>query len=336
MSQVTLMVDDPSQVSTARRAAAELGTQLGFDEATGSNLAIAVTETASNLLKHAGNGRILIRPLSVNGADGARGIEVLAIDRGPGMQNVGNSMRDGHSTAGSAGNGLGAISRLASNMEIYSTPGKGTAMRFEVWPPQKRMAAPAVETGAVSIPMRGETVCGDAWAVSGAGRHYTVVVADGLGHGEHAAAASQAALAVLTRHADYAPANLIEAMHGALASTRGAAVAAAALDLESGRGLYCGVGNISGITYVNHKPKNLVSHNGTLGHNARRIQQFEFDFPKNSMLIMFSDGLVTHWNLEDYPGLAGKHPGLIAGVLYRDHDRGRDDVTVTVLKSTAG
>jgi hypothetical protein len=65
----------------------------------------------------------------------------------------------------------------------------------------------------------------------------------------------------------------------------------------------------------------------------RRVQEFEFDFPPDALLILHSDGLATHWTSADYPGLVAKHAGLIAGVLYRDHDRGSDDVTVVVLKN---
>ena len=42
------------------------------------------------------------------------------------------------------------------------------------------------------------------------------------------------------------------------------------------------------------------------------------------------------WSLDDYPGLAGRDPSLLAGVLYRDHDRGRDDVTVVALRERRG
>ena len=50
---------------------------------------------------------------------------------------------------------------------------------------------------------------------------------------------------------------------------------------------------------------------------------------------MHSDGLTTHWTLERLPGLAARHPSLIAGVLYRDFKRGRDDVTVVVARGAA-
>jgi serine/threonine protein phosphatase PrpC len=81
--------------------------------------------------------------------------------------------------------------------------------------------------------------------------------------------------------------------------------------------------------------RQLVSHSGTLGHVMRRVQEFEFDFPAGALLILQSDGLTTRWTSDEYPGLLAKHAGLIAGVLYRDHNRGTDDVTVVVLKNSA-
>jgi hypothetical protein len=49
-------------------------------------------------------------------------------------------------------------------------------------------------------------------------------------------------------------------------------------------------------------------------------------------MVMFSDGLASHWSLDDYPGLRQRHPTLIAAVLYRDFSRRRDDVTVVVAR----
>jgi hypothetical protein len=76
----------------------------------------------------------------------------------------------------------------------------------------------------------------------------------------------------------------------------------------------------------------MVSHNGTAGLEARKIQEFTYPWQDNAILIMHSDGLATKWKLEGYPNLINKHPSLIAGVLYRDFKRGTDDVTVVVVK----
>ena len=79
----------------------------------------------------------------------------------------------------------------------------------------------------------------------------------------------------------------------------------------------------------------MVSHNGTVGHVTRKVQEFVYPWLPGALVIMHSDGLGTQWSLERYPGLALRDPALIAGVLYRDFQRGRDDVTVLVAREAA-
>ena len=81
--------------------------------------------------------------------------------------------------------------------------------------------------------------------------------------------------------------------------------------------------------------RSVVSHHGTAGGAARRIQEFTYPWKGGDILVLHSDGLGSHWTLAGYPGLAQRHPALIAGVLYRDHRRGRDDTTVVVVREAA-
>jgi hypothetical protein len=94
------------------------------------------------------------------------------------------------------------------------------------------------------------------------------------------------------------------------------------------------VGNIAARIYDGSLSRhNLVSLNGTAGHQCERIQEFNYPWPEDGLLILHSDGLSTSTGLETYPGLAARDPALIAGVLYRDFCRGRDDATVVVVKA---
>mgnify|MGYP003558338393 CR=1 FL=1 len=88
----TFHVGELSEIAAARRAAAELARRLKFDETRAGRLAIVVTEAATNIVKHAVEGEILLRPIHV---DGHCGIEVLAIDAGPGMASIDALMADG-------------------------------------------------------------------------------------------------------------------------------------------------------------------------------------------------------------------------------------------------
>jgi anti-sigma regulatory factor (Ser/Thr protein kinase) len=331
-AQVLVNVDDRSQVGEGRRAAAELTRTLGFDDTSSGNVAIGVTETATNILKHAGSGRLLLRSLERGGVGG---LEVLALDRGPGIANLGNSLRDGHSTSGSLGTGLGALSRISTVMDVYTQAGKGTAVRLEFWaspPPPLR----GPEVGAICLPKHGEAISGDTWFMQVDRGDCSLLVVDGLGHGLDAARAARAATEVLTQHPSVSPAELLHLQHLALASTRGAAAAVARFSLSQPQGVFAGVGNIAGRVESAAARRQLVSHNGTLGHALLRVREFPFDFRPDAVLILHSDGLSGRWTLADYPGLMAKHPALIAGVVYRDHDRGRDDVSVVAIKRGMG
>jgi serine/threonine protein phosphatase PrpC len=80
----------------------------------------------------------------------------------------------------------------------------------------------------------------------------------------------------------------------------------------------------------------MVSSNGTAGQGVVRVREFDYRWEAGSLLVMATDGLATRWALDDYPGLAARDPALVAGVLYRDHNRGRDDVTVVAVRERPG
>ena len=327
--QILLSIDDRSHVGSARRAAAELAAHLEFDATHAGKVSLAVTELSTNILKHAGSGRVLLRAL---GGAGEAGIEVLALDKGPGIRDVSASLRDGQSTAGTMGSGLGALSRLSDEFEIYSQPGRGTALRIALWAGRPQREAP-VEYGVVCLPKTGETVSGDGWKLQTQRGFVTVLLADGLGHGIQAHEAARVACATLARHPDAQPQALVEACHASLATTRGAALAVARLAPNASLGAFAGVGNIVARVEASTANRHLVSYNGTVGHTLHKLKEFAFPWPAEALLVMHSDGLGTHWDLATYPGLTVRHPALIAAVLYRDYDRGRDDVSVVVLRN---
>lgn len=335
--QQSLPIRDPGHPAAARRVACRLASQTGLDETDSSNLAIIATELSTNLLKHAGQGEILLRPIS---ADALLGIELMALDRGPGIANLTQCFRDGYSSAGSCGNGLGAIARLASEFDIHSVPGKGTAVLARIWPRQRKLdPIQGMQIGVVSIAKSGEEVCGDGWGFEVLAGKGLCLVVDGLGHGVNAAVAARRAMGTFSEYRGKAPAEIIGRVHDAMRSTRGAAVAVAQVDYSQKGVRFCGVGNIAAVIVANGNARHLASLNGTAGVEVRKISEFTYPWNDESILIMYSDGLMSRWDLKAYPGLAQCHPSLIAGVLYRDYNRGRDDVTVLVAraaKSVAG
>ncbi|RLM48608.1 serine/threonine protein kinase, partial [Halobellus sp. Atlit-31R] len=122
--------------------------------------------------------------------------------------------------------------------------------------------------------------------------------------------------------------------HDALRPTRGAAVATARIDFDADELRFAGVGNIAGcvINMSDDKRRALVSHNGIVGHNMRKVQEFPLPFPPGALCILHSDGIQTQWDLDKYPGLAGRSPVLVAAVLMRDVIRRRDDAMVLVVR----
>jgi anti-sigma regulatory factor (Ser/Thr protein kinase) len=330
ISQLHFPIGETSATAKARREATHLATTLGFDETASGKVAVIVTEVATNLVKHAVQGQLLVRALS---RDGLAGLEVMTLDQGPGMTNVNECLRDGYSTTGSPGTGLGAVMRLSDEFDIHSVPGKGTALVARLWLRNIPAASQPTQLkiGVVCLPKPGEVVCGDAWAIEGVGGHCRALVVDGLGHGPDAAAASREAVNALRKHPHLEPAELIEVAHGVLRSTRGAAMAVAQFDFAQAI-KYSGIGNIAGVVMTPNSDRHLVSHSGIVGHEMRKVQEFVYPWSQDALLVLNSDGLVTHWSLSHYPGLISRDPSLIAGVLYRDFTRGRDDVTVLVVR----
>jgi anti-sigma regulatory factor (Ser/Thr protein kinase) len=324
-------VTDSTHVGQARRHAAQLADQTKLGDTEGGSLAIVVTEMASNLMKHAGTGTMVVETVTANGSSGVR---VLSLDKGPGIRDVSGALRDGYSTAGTAGNGLGAMKRMSHSFDIYTTPGAGTAVLSEFWPGKKiSQHLSPIDVGVVSVPVKGEEICGDGWAAKKTAESLLFMVVDGLGHGILAAEAAREAERIFSLPGNGSPTPILQNSHDALKKTRGAAMAVASLQLDRQLVSFAGVGNISASIVGPSASRGMPSHNGTVGHYLQRIQEFTFPWNEDSILVMHSDGLKTSWDLKSYPGIWNKHPALIAGVLYRDFSRERDDVTILVAKN---
>jgi len=286
---------------------------------------MVVTELATNLVKHAKQGRLAMRRMEDGGSTG---FEVLSLDAGPGMTDVARALEDGYSTAGSPGNGLGAIARSATEWDLHTVRGKGTVMVARLWQKPVPVAKSVSRVGVVQQAMPGETVCGDDWLTSESSDGWLCAVADGLGHGPDAARAASAALAGVKRGGQSGVRNLVEEAHEAAKPTRGAALGIA--QCADGQVRFAGVGNIAAVVLDQDQRRTLISSNGILGHNVQKILEVTHPWKPGMVLIMHSDGLVSSWTLSEYPGLLARDPALIAAVLFRDFTRGRDDVTVLV------
>jgi anti-sigma regulatory factor (Ser/Thr protein kinase) len=323
-------ISEGSQRGEARRVAAARAAALGFDEETVGRISVVVSELAGNLVKHVpGGGDLLLRSTQ---REGAIAIEIVSVDRGPGLGDRERALRDGFSTAGTSGTGLGAVARLSDWFDLHSSPEHGTVIVSRIWsgdPP----ADPPVTVGAVCATMVGESVPGDACAVADLDGKTRIIVADGLGHGIDAEAASAKAVEVFATERTATISELLGDIHLALRSTRGAAVSIAEIDVTGGALRYVGIGNISATIKTPSGTRSLVSHNGIVGHTIQRIQEFAYELPSGALVVMHSDGIRSRWALDAYPGVARRDPTVIAAILFRDFERGRDDATALVAKS---
>ena len=332
---ITIPTEDMSRVADVRRRSSALAETMGFDGVAIGQINIVVSELTTNLIKFGVSGELLLDTFE----DGTGcGIEAIALDRGPGLADVEQALRDGYSTAGTSGQGLGAVRRLCSAFDITSWLGVGTGVLARVHLQKTGLSGIGGTTlaGHVAVPMFGEVVCGDAVCIRAYGDGWTVFVADGLGHGPLAAQAANEAVRVFHAVETAAPTEILIAVHEGIRHTRGAAIAVCRYLPNKSRVRYAGVGNIEGRIVTGTETKRMVSHAGTAGLALRRTQEFEYPFHPDSVLVMHSDGLTTSWSTSAMPGLFGVHPTLVAATLYGQFKRGRDDASVVVARGAQG
>ena len=194
-------VRQASSVSEARRAAKAVAAALGFAQVAVEEIALAATELATNLIRHAGGGTVTFTPLSERAASGSRSNRV---DQGPGIADVEQALADRYSTAAGRGTGLGAVNRLMDELDIASTPEVGTRIVCRKWRRDyKGSLSPCpLETGVATRPMQRASGNGDAFVVKQWGESLLVGVIDGLGHGPVASRAARAAQGYVESHFD--------------------------------------------------------------------------------------------------------------------------------------
>ncbi|MEV4614965.1 ATP-binding SpoIIE family protein phosphatase [Kitasatospora sp. NPDC049258] len=382
--------DEQSLPAAARGAAAALARRIGLGDQRAAEVALAVSEAATNLRRHAVDGSLLLRVIRT---ETDAGLEFVTVDSGPGMADVPHSLADGTSSAGTLGIGLGAISRLADTFDVHSLPGRGTVLAARFWAKEAagraRAAGEPVVAG-LTRPISGEEVCGDAWAArpaAGPGPGHgaadgertaparsapstvaplswaaltgvglptpprpapvhrvestgpdpdalLLMFCDGLGHGPLAARAAQTAVAAFHGSPATRPDAVLADIHRALSGGRGGAVAVTRIEPAAGRVLFCGVGNVS--TFVldpaTDTRRSLPSAPGIVGHHLPTLHTIPQDLPRDSAVIMHSDGLTERWRPAALPGLLRHVPLVAAAQLLREAAVRRDDAGVLVAK----
>ncbi|AVH99970.1 MULTISPECIES: ATP-binding SpoIIE family protein phosphatase [Streptomyces] len=332
---------DVAVAAAARREAARLARRVGMPTDRVAEIELAVTEAATNLEKHARDGALALRVVTLRGR---AALELLSVDSGPGMADVGSALTDGVSGSGTLGVGMGAIARFAGVFDVHSLPGRGTALLARFWAGDGTdpfAGTDEPEVAGLTRPISGEEVCGDTWAArtehgpDGA-RAVTVMMCDGLGHGPLAALAGERARAAFRAGPHGSPQDVVRALHAELRGSRGAAITVVRADFSRGTVEHCGVGNISAFVVGGDRRSTLLSLPGIVGHQLPALRPFRTPLDRDAVLVLHSDGLSDRWSPADFPGLFTRRPAVVAAQLLGQAGVRRDDAGVVVVRAARG
>lgn len=339
-------VHDSTRVRDARVAAEHAAAEAGLDADRTAAVSLVATELATNLVKHARGGQLLVElvhaPFPADAREPVRLVQIAAIDHGPGIGDVPAALSDGFSTARSLGAGLGTCRRVADDFTVHSAPGRGTVAVARIGA-ATRGAGPTVthelRAGGVNVPFGRAETSGDAWTWVRAGDRTTLMMADGLGHGPQAARASTAAVEALHGCAQLTPAECLRHLDTALRGTRGAAVAVAQVDSGAGLLRFAGIGNIGARLREGDAWRHLLSRPGIVGvHRPGTLREDRLPWTADRTLVLHSDGLPSRWTPPAGTELLSADPAVVAAVTLRDAGSAarpvRDDTAVAVLAPT--
>lgn len=322
-----------ADVLVAGRRARRVAGEVGFEDAAIEEVALAVHELASNIVKHAGEGAIALDPV----ADGdCRGVEVRAHDSGPGIADVDRAVVDGYSTAGGLGGGLGTVLRLMDDVVIDADgpPEAGATVTATRWEGTRAAGpeSPPLAVGAATRPKPGREAIGDAFLVEHGDGETLVGVIDGLGHGRAAHEAADRARRHVLTHADRPLAELFDGVDRTCREGRGVVMLLARFDWAAETVALGTVGNVALKVCGAAEPRRLVPERGVLGANASTPTVREWDWDPDAVVVIHTDGLRSNWRCDEVPLGAERPVTGVAGELRRSLSNGDDDATVLVVR----
>lgn len=137
MSETTsVAIASDVDVVTARQRGRDLAAQLGFSRGDQTVIAAAISEIARNILTYAGHGTVR---MGIEHDGDRSAVVVVGYDQGPGIEDIELAMRDGYSTSGGLGVGLGGARQLMDDFDVASTPGAGTMVTMRKWRPRVQL-----------------------------------------------------------------------------------------------------------------------------------------------------------------------------------------------------
>ncbi|HWP96590.1 MAG TPA: ATP-binding SpoIIE family protein phosphatase [Syntrophomonadaceae bacterium] len=330
-------VSHMSDASEARRLARTIALELGFDVRESEDLALVASELATNLVKHAQSGQLIFTSIE---DDGRTGIKFQSQDNGPGISDVDQVITDGFSSTDSLGYGLGTINRLMDDFDIRPRPdGKnGTLITCRRWKRshiRKHIPGP-LSIGIATRSRPNMSLNGDAFVAEQWNKSVLIAVIDGLGHGQHANVAAQAAREYIEEHYDQPLSMLFRGAGRACRATRGVVMALARFDWDRNpiKMSFAGIGNIEIKVFGCPNPMKFLVQRGVVGLNAPEPIVAEYDWASSYVLVLHSDGLNSKWQWSDYPELDKASANETARLLLQGLARNDDDATVIVVRKS--
>jgi anti-sigma regulatory factor (Ser/Thr protein kinase) len=322
-------------VHVARRAAKAMALAIGFDAKVSEEITLVISELASNLVRHAQGGQLTLMPAK----DGGRlGIQIESHDRGPGIADVEQAVKDGFSTADSLGYGLGTVNRLMDRFDITSQrgAGAGTSIVCARWlPVEKPSLSPCpLEFGAATRAYPTMTVNGDAFVIKRWHASALVSVIDGLGHGQYAHRAAQAARQYVETHFDQPLDAIFRGVGRTCRATRGVVMALVRFDFggDDIRFSFASVGNIETRVLGGPSRQQFIVPRGIVGGNAPHPRVTDHRWNLGSTMVLHSDGMTSRWGLADFPDLTRESATTMAQRLLRALAKDNDDATIVVVR----
>jgi len=326
---VIMEIENEQSIAQARDVASVIASDLGFDKYGCAQIALAVSEVAGNVVKHAVKGSLSIR-LSGN----KKGLVSLMQDSGQGFKNLKKVMQEGYSSmATSLGVGLNAAQRAMDEFVIRSKPGLGTRVIMKKYLP---IPEEEIEYGILSLNDERYSFNGDAYVIKEfEGDKVLLAVIDGTGNGFHAYEVATIVKKIIKNNYRSDLVTIVRKCHRNLRKEFDISLVRSCvlgiLLLKSRSLEYVGVGDTLIHVYGNHKKINLRSCKGIVGDTRfPNLTLQKFLCSRKIIIVMCSDGIKPRYSEEDLPlDLSAQH---ITDFIMKNYRNQYGDATVLVAK----
>lgn len=329
---ISFNAGDRSYLAILKKEVHKLAVQGGFETKRVAEIDIIVAELGSNLVKHAKEGEVLA---GLQQTDEGVTLDLISLDKGPGIHDPEKMMQDGASTTRTLGHGLGSIRRLSDGFEIYSRKDWGTVILSRIHKKNARTRKThkePLQISALVVAKPGEVFSGDGcYSMTATDGTTRLLIADGLGHGVEANHAVKEAISAFRNYKSNSPADILRHLHLSVKKTRGLVGTVVIFFPQEKIWRLCGIGNI-GTRFNGHQSsKSYIPYNGIIGHNIpgtlndQELSQLDYQ-----QIMLCSDGIRSRWEHAKNPFIHKYDLAVQAAVIYKDFGRRTDDMSVII------